>query len=258
MMVIGSGGFIGRHFCKMFPHALAIGRHELDLAAPSLPKNSEGVRYALVTAGIGNPRKVEADPEKSYRCNVSGTLSLGKELLKRGILPIFFSTDYVLNDALEVAPLNTYGHQKAELEREGEKMGALVIRLSKVYGVDKGDGSLFDEMVSMIWSGGRVRAARDQIFSPIFVRDVIERVVALAENGATGVVNVVGPSYASRYEMAERAASQLGKPRSLVEEISLDDLKDGVCRPKELKLKGDFPALSWQEGLQEVIKNYAS
>src|SRR5262245_5701804 len=114
-MVIGSDGFIGSHFCRQFPEALALGRKDLDLMAPELQVATSGICYAVITAGVGNPRKCEANPTASYLCNVIGTLKLGKELLKRGILPIFFSTDYVLNDSLEVAPLNAYGRQKAEL-----------------------------------------------------------------------------------------------------------------------------------------------
>ena len=257
VIVIGSGGFVGSRFCRVFPEALAIGRTQLDLCDPKITFSTEGRRYAVIAAGMGNPRACEADPDKSYLCNVKGTLTLGKELLKRGILPIFFSTDYVLDDTLNVSPMNIYGLHKAELEKEGEKMGALVIRLSKVYGIEKGDGTLFDEMAALLKQGKPVLAARDQVFAPVFVGDVVRQVMDAAHKGVRGVVTLAGPAYASRLAMARLMAEKLGARQELVTEISLDDLKDGVRRPKRLALQGDFTALTWQEGIEQVVQAYA-
>jgi dTDP-4-dehydrorhamnose reductase len=257
LIVIGSGGFIGSHFCRAFPDALAVGRSQLDLCKPQLCFPTAGYRYALIAAGVGNPRKCEEDPDTSYQCNVEGTLILGKELLKRGIIPIFISTDYVFDDTLKVSPLNTYGRQKAELERQASQLDALVIRLSKVYGIEKGDGTLFDEMAAKLIRQEPILAARDQVFAPIFIGDVISQVGSLLDNGARGVVNVVGPCYASRLEMGRTLAEKLGVDTQLVKEISLDELKDNVCRPKFLKLSSCFFAIPWREGIERVVQAYA-
>ena len=257
LMIIGSSGFLGSHFCRVFPEALSVRRSQLDLVDPVMNFSTVGKRYAIITAGIGNPQQCEAHPEMSYRCNVTGTLNLGKELLKRGILPIFFSTDYVFDDALNIAPLNTYGRQKAELEEQGASLGALVIRLSKVYGVDKGDGTLFDEMAARFKAGKQVHAARDQIFAPVYVGDVVRQVVQWAQKGVRGVVTCTGPTYATRLEMARLMAQKLKVGQGLIAEISLDDLKDGVRRPKRLALRSDFQALDWQEGIERVVQAYA-
>ncbi len=257
LMIIGNSGFIGSHFSRVFPEALSVGRSQLDLCDPEITFSTEGKSYAVITAGIGNPQKCEANPEISYRCNVTGTLALGKELLKREILPIFFSTDYVFDDGLNIAPLNTYGRQKAELEEKGAQLGALVVRLSKVYGTEKGDGTLFDEMASRLIDGKQVHAARDQIFAPVFIGDVIRQVVEWAQRGMRGVVTCAGPMYATRLQMARLMAKKLEVDQGLVTEISLEDLKDGVRRPKYLALKGDFQALEWQEGIERVVQAYA-
>ena len=257
LIIIGSSGFIGRHFCRAFPEALSIGRAQLDLSDPELTFSTVGRRYAVISGGIGNPQKCEAHPEISYRCNVTGTLALGKELLKRRILPIFFSTDYVFDDTLNIAPLNAYGQQKAELEEQGAQLGALVVRLSKVYGIEKGDGTLFDEMAARLKEGKQVRAATDQLFAPVFVGDVVRQVVQWAQSGLRGVVTCAGPRYATRIEMARLMAEKLQIDQGLIKEISLDDLNDGVRRPKRLALKGNFPGLTWQEGIERVVQAYA-
>lgn len=257
LLVIGSQGFIGGHFCRAYPEIVGIDRSHLDLCDPHLEMSTEGYRYALIAAGMGNPRKCAQNPDLSDACNVRGPLKLGKELLKRGILPIFFSSDYVLNDALEVAPLNLYGEQKLELEQEATKMDALVIRLSKVYGIEKEDGTLFDEMACRLSRGQNIVAAHDQVFAPVFVGDVVQRVFSLLQGGVRGLVTLAGPHFASRLEMAQRLADRLGLKRDLIQKISLDDLKEGIKRPKRLALQGDFPALTWEEGVERIVKNYA-
>ncbi len=256
-IVIGSDGFIGRHFCRALPDALPLNRRQLDLCGSHENLNLEGYDFGVIAAGMGNPKTCVENPELSFRCNVIGSLSLGKELLKRGIRPIFFSSDYVFNDDLELRPLNLYGEQKLQLEQEGEEMGALVIRLSKVYGIERGDKTLFDEMAQTLMAGKDVRAAYDLIFSPIYVGDVVKRVIHLATKGEREIANVVGPTFASRLEMANALAQHLGKTDQ-VRSISLNDLNDGVIRPKRLALKGDFPALTWKDGIKRLLAAYES
>jgi hypothetical protein len=57
--------------------------------------------------------------------------------------------------------------------------------------------------------------------------------------------------------MANLMALKLGVNLELVTKISLDDLYDGVRRPKNLALKSDFPALAWQEGIERIVQAYA-
>jgi dTDP-4-dehydrorhamnose reductase len=257
LIIFGSKGFIGRHFARVYPEALALDHSAFDISVdPHFGFSTEGLQWALIAAGMSNPLKCEENPAKSYRCNVEGPLLLGKELLKRGILPIFFSTDYVFNDDLQIQPLNTYGKQKAELEEKGERLGALVIRLSKVYGVEKGDGTFFDQMAAQFICGQEIMAARDQIFAPIYIEDVLEQVMHLASQKARGVFQIAGPSFASRLEMALHLVEGLRMQRELVKEISLDDLRDGIKRPKRLRIIGSPKGLNWKNGIEKVIKAY--
>jgi len=273
-LIIGARGFVGshfyRHFHSYFPDLIGThyssvdGLHRLDLENPSLDFSVSGYRYALITGGIGNPRACEENPERSYRCNVEGPIKLGKELLEREVIPIFFSTDYVFDGSEELyradtphTPLNEYGRQKAELERQALDLDSLVIRLSKVYGVEKGDGTLFDEMASELQQKRPIRAACDQIFAPISIEDVVKGVCFLMHLQQRGVVNVASQECVSRLQMAKKTAQRLGVDESLVEEIRLDDLKDTFQRPNRINLQSTIPAISWEKGLEKVVSQYA-
>lgn len=258
LIIIGSDGFIGRHFARAFPDAFSVNRTMLDLLNPKITFPVEGYRYALIAAGISNPAGCELEPEKSYACNVTGTLALGKELRKRGVIPIFCSSDYVFDERLAIMPLNAYGRQKAELEKKGVEMDALVLRLSKVYGIEKNDRTLFDEMASTLDQRKLIRAAKDQIFPPIFIGDVIQQVRSLIEKQMRGVQQISGPSFASRYEMALLLAKKMGVETNLVKPIEIDEIEDGVKRPRQLRISSSWPGMQWEEGIERVAKNYGA
>lgn len=268
-LVIGAKGYLGKHFfafysdCLGTHHLPALGLETLDLFHPQIDWLKEDCPFAIIAGGICNPKRCD---EKSYLCNVEGSLALGKLLVKRGTVPIFFSSDYVFDgtqpfytEASLRSPLNLYGKQKAELEvRLLQELGGncLIIRLSKVYGTTKGDGTLFDEMAATLAKKKPLHAASDQIFAPISVGEVVQGVAALQKKNARGLFQFAGPLCASRYEMASFLAKLLAS-EELVEKISLDDLNDGIKRPKRTHLHSEVQAVPWMDGVNKIAREYA-
>ena len=154
--------------------------------------------------------------------NVDGTLELARQLAGEGVVPVFFSTDLVFDgqdgryiDDAPTRPLNEYGAQKAEVEqRLPEVCGGrcLVIRLGKVFGLARGDGTLLDEMAGRLTKGQEVAAARDQVFSPVLVGDVVRAVLSLQAVGVTGVVNLQRPEVWSRFDLGRAVARRSAPP----------------------------------------------
>ncbi len=105
----------------------------------------------------------------------------------------------------------------------------LILRLSKVFGMKKGDQTLLDEMASLLKSGKRIKAAIDQIFCPIFIEDVMNSVFKLQQMGCTGLYHLCGSEVWRRYDIATKIAANLLVPLQQVEKISLNDL--GLNRP---------------------------
>lgn len=253
--VIGALGLVGGAFLKVLrnraPNTLGTHRFEtgtlkrLDLLQPDLERLLEGHSYssAIIAAGIPNIRRCEEDPQLTHQCNVKGTLRLVEQLCKMGITPIVLSTDYVFDgragsyhEDSPVNALNEYGKQKAELERlVGRDFGeeSLIIRLSKVYGTQKGDRTLIDEMVSLLVERKKVRAAFDQIFCPVHIDDVVDAVMRLESVGARGIYHVCGDEAISRLDLARIVCQALGASLDLIEPISLKDLSEPFIRPQK-------------------------
>ena len=252
--VIGAGGYLGRHLLAahrgMNPEALGVDvvgpwKHHIDLAAPDiapLKLRQSGYEYAIMAAAITGLARCESDQAYSRARNVSGTLELARQLAAEGVTPVFFSSDNVFDgrtggyhDEAPTHPVNEYGAQKAEVERLlpevcGDR--CLILRLGKVFGLTRGDRTLLDEMANRLLQNQKVLAARDMIFSPILLSDLVRAVLALQAIRATGLFNLCGPEIWSRFHLAQAVAQALGVEISLVTAISLDDFNEPFHRPK--------------------------
>ncbi len=259
-VIIGATGLLGKDFLgvhrSIHPDCVGTTRNParkdfayLDLSSPDiapLKLAASGYQDALILAGISKIATCQDNKELSRKINYTGTLDLIQQLVKEGIKPIFFSSDYVFNgksgnydDEAIPDPLNEYGRHKAGIEvyMQQKCQGKyLVVRLSKIFSLEKGNGTIFDEMASMLSSGGTVWAASDQIFSLTLISDLVKVVTALQRNNATGIYNICSPEVWSRYDLALRMAECLGVAPAKVAKISLDELGESFARPKNTSM----------------------
>ncbi len=262
--IIGASGFIGKALLslhrKTHPDCVGTALNQLkgdlkyldllscDIAPLKLAES--GHQDAIITAGIA--RIIVPQKEKEYTKKVTqGTLKLIQQLADEGIKPIFISSECVFDgrtgnydDDAPVNPVNEYGKQKAEIEQGMQEICKgryLIARFSKVFTLEKKDGSIFDEMAAALTSGGTIRAAYDQIFSPTLLSDAINALKILQTKNATGAFNISTTEVWSRYDLALIMADHLGVGHEKVERISLDDLNEVInnevfTRPKNTSL----------------------
>jgi dTDP-4-dehydrorhamnose reductase len=258
--IIGAGGFLGRELLMAYrarhPDALGtwreptVGEPRLDLAAADvapLRLAETGHQAAIIAAGMTNVAACQRDAQFAFSRNVTGTLRLASQLAALGLQTIFLSSDYVFDgarggydDDATQRPLNVYGACKAQVERKlPEVCGGnfLVVRLSKVFGLAPGDGTLLDEMAARLSQDRPVRAATDQVFCPTYVGDVVRAVLSLQAAGARGIVNVCAAEVWRRSDLAIALAGALGAAPALVEEITLRDLGEGFVRPRRTDMQ---------------------
>lgn len=221
----------------------------LPMGAP-LKLRESGHQDALIIAGITKIAECEKEKEWTRKINVEGTLSLVRQLVNDGIKPVFFSSDLVFDGRRGLyteesipSPLNEYARQKVEVESRIKEIcrdgNYLIVRLPKTFSINKGDGTLFDEMASILNSGQSFRAAYDQVLSPIYIVDVVRIVMLLQVKKATGIIHVCSPEVWSRYDLALALADWMGVDSGYIEKISLDDLQETFKRPKNTSMKAD-------------------
>ncbi len=285
--IIGASGFLGSTFLSVYRHIHhdCIGTlrkaqkndfFTLDLLAPnitSLRLARTNHKEALIFAAIPKIDRCEKEKELSWRVNVKGTLELIRQLSEEGIKSIFVSSDYVFNgkvgnysDDEPCSPITEYGAQKAEVEARIDgicKGDYLVIRLSKIFSINKGDGTILDEMANILTSGGIIQAAYDQVFCPTLVSDLISVVLKMQEKNLKGTFNVCSPEKWSRYDLAIKLAGAMKGNVDKVKRISLDDLGESFKRPKNttLSVKNlqetiDFSFTPVDQCIKKVAQNW--
>jgi dTDP-4-dehydrorhamnose reductase len=282
--IIGGGGFLGSRLLaahrRLYPDCIGTyhsqGHPKLDIFAPDLaPLNLVGTGHkeVIVAAAVVDVKRCEWNKEETRPGNVTGTLELLRQISSAGLKPVFISTDWVFrgdtgnyDDEAKPDPICGYGAQKAQVEAAlpgvcGPRY--LIVRLSKLFSLNKGDKSAPDQFAALLAQGKKVRAARDQVFGPLLVGDAVKAILGLQRAGATGTVNICSSEVWSRLDMAYALADALGADRRLIEPISLDDLGDGIRRPKNTfmickRLNAvapvDFTPMS--QCIQRIAQNY--
>jgi dTDP-4-dehydrorhamnose reductase len=258
-VVFGATGFLGKYLYESLrnknPRTLGVARRAsdgfafFDLAKPDIKKlrlREQGITSAIIASAITRISTCEKDSRTTRSINVDGTLELARQLHEEGIKVIVFSSDYVFDgitghydDFSPVNPLNEYGRQKAEVEMRLPVVcgwNCLIIRLSKVYSTVKGSSTLLDEMAAKLVHGDVVRAARDQIFCPTYIDDVVQIMMFLLTSDVMGIINVCSPEAVSRANLAAMIADALRIDIGCIQDIYLRDLGEPFERPKDTSM----------------------
>ena len=247
-LVIGASGFIGRHLYARLGRERAIASYcqhpiaggvyfdasQMRLSEKFLQGN-HGIASAFLLGGIGKLDDCARDPKGTARVNVDGIKRMIDDLETAGVKIIFTSSDAVFdgtrgqwteNDPPK--PILTYGKQKVAVENYLiEKDSTWVIaRLSKVVGSEPGVHNLIGEWLEDIEAGRTLKCARDQIFSPIAVEDVVTALIRLAEGPFTGIFNVCGPRSMSRLDLLNMLKNEIQHYKNIEVKIVPCSIKD--------------------------------
>lgn len=257
--VVGASGYLGRRFLRVYRQAhpdcvgtaFSAGLPDLrsfDIRRPDLTTlqlEETGHRAVLIASAKSNVAFCDREKEAAYAVNVKGTLELVRQIGRTSMQLIFLSSDYVFDgrtgsydDCAELNPTTEYGRHKAIVEKEIPSLSDnyLILRLSKIFGIQKGEGTLLDEIAGNLAGGRRVLAARDQVFCPTYVEELIPIVLTIQSRDLRGVMNVCSPEAWSRCDMAIRMASAMRVDPGLVEPILLHDLPGMASRPLNISM----------------------
>jgi dTDP-4-dehydrorhamnose reductase len=196
ILFTGGSGLLGGEIKQRLPQALFPTSAEFDVT--NYPRMSAyldqwPVGVILHAAAFTSPPRCDQDPARALAVNIVGTANVVRLCLERGIRLAYISTDYVFDGERgrykeddPVSPVNKYAWSKLGGECAVRMLeGALIIRTS------------FGPNVFPF-----PKAFTDQWTSRVCVREAAEKIVALLNTGATGVVHVGGPRR-SVYEYAK-------------------------------------------------------
>ena len=284
--IIGASGYIGRHllnayreefpdclgttFSKNIPDLIRFDIRTGDIE--NLDLNKTGHKAVIIASAKTDIAYCEREPSKAYSLNVEGTLNLIQKLTKKSLSVIFLSSDYVFDgikgnfdDEDVTKPSTVYGKHKQIVENEINSLGVehAVIRLSKVYGLQKGDKTILDEGANLLNSDKQILAATDQYFCPTYIRDVVKAIVALQASNLRGTINLCSNEKWSRFEIFSMMARKMKKENCLVKAINLHEINEMRGRPLDTSMicsrinRGvNLKFKPLEDAISEVANNY--
>jgi len=256
-LIIGANGFIGNHVYQALkadgrtvkgsflpaPRNLAAADAVyLDLERPDFTpiQSLQGIECVILCHGISSLDQCRMHPERTRLINVENTCRLLECFDPSQTRIVFLSSSLVYkgdrdapSEQEKPQPITEYGRQKADVEafilRRFSR--ALVLRLTKIFGLTPGDQTLFTQWADRLRAGQKINVATDSSISPVYVNDLVIQLRALLYSQFTGVFNLGGQQSATLAAWGHQLAGRLGF-EDQVDEIEINALGLVECRAR--------------------------
>jgi dTDP-4-dehydrorhamnose reductase len=253
-LVIGASGQVGHHLfgalvrkgqsavgtCNTHPEPGLVPLDLRDRDSVLSLVSHVAPEVVFLAASCANVDYCELNPEPTYRINVEGAKHVTDAVRRVGARLVFFSSDYVFDGSAgpysedePASPISEYGKQKLI----GEHLVALhvedhlIVRTTVVYGWEPQAKNFVQRLLRSLRERNRIQVPGDQLGTPTYAPNLAEAVVELARLPIKGVVNVAGPTLASRYEFAVSVAQAFRLDPTLIEKVPTALLQQPARRP---------------------------
>ncbi|MDD5012068.1 MAG: SDR family oxidoreductase [Candidatus Nanoarchaeia archaeon] len=261
-LIIGASGYIGKNILDYFSETGkdSVGTYftspkknlrYLDLKNPSLDTldiNFNKITHAIICSAKSKIKDCETNSDETYKINVLGTQNLINQLFEKNIIPIFLSSDrvfdgkkgnYAEND--ETSPYYHYGKHKKTIEdfllNSNEKY--LILRLSRVFGTDSGDGTLLTSLIKDLKEDKILKCADDQKFSLTYIGDLVKIVDKMLDENLYGLYNVASIDSSDRFELANLLKRELNISSGKIVPCSIREFGFSEPLPSDLTINNE-------------------
>jgi len=196
-------------------------------------------------AAIADVDYCETRPDEAMRTNVTGTSHIASSAARIGARFLYVSSDSVFdgergyyNEEDDPNPVNVYSKTKLAGEQIVTRLvrEALIVR-TNFYGWSlRGHRSLAEWMFDRLQERTVVKGFRDVYFSPILVNNLVDVLVRMIKQGASGTFHVVGSERCSKYAFGRSLAQEFELDERLVQNASVSDVPLVAPRPRDTSL----------------------
>ncbi|HHV06333.1 MAG TPA: SDR family oxidoreductase [Anaerolineaceae bacterium] len=198
-------------------------------------------------AAIANVDVAEKQPELSQRINADAPRVIASVAKQLGAKMIQISTDAVFDGSKgnykeddAVNPLNAYAKTKLAGERAVMQTNpdAAIARVVFYGWTLEGNRSLAEFFYNNLVAGKSVNGFTDAYFNPLYVRDLAETLLEIAEANLKGIWHTFGNDTLSKYDFGVALAREFGLDESLIKPVSASQGRD-VVRSLNLSTNSD-------------------
>jgi UDP-glucose 4-epimerase len=231
LVVLGSGGFLGRHLLAACAaariEAVGLGSRDIDLAEASAPvRLAERLRpgdvlvfLAALTPDKGRDSGTLMRNLAMCRavCEATRTAEIAQLVYASSDAVYSFATP-LISEETPAVPLDLYGamHRTRELMLSGEAKAPLaILRLTAVYGADDTHNSygpnrflrqaLKDGRIPLFGNGEETR-------DHLYVDDAVEFILDVVSHGSTGLINLASGKSVTFRAVADMVPARAGRP----------------------------------------------
>jgi dTDP-4-dehydrorhamnose reductase len=261
ILLTGANGLLGQKTTEIFARE---SEHELLLTDLS-PKAEEPrkFKYCLLdithkeevketvksfkpdiiinTAAYTNVDGCETEREMSWRVNVDSVKNLIIASRSNSAKIVHISTDYIFDgktgnydENSQPNPQSFYGKSKLASENALITSGVnyAIVRTMIIYGNGKNIRPNFALwLIQKLKNNEAVTIVDDQFGQPTMVDDLAFALLQIVDRNRTGIFNVCGSEYLSRYEFALKLANIFEFDKSLIIPIKTSELHQAAERP---------------------------
>ena len=226
ILITGGSGYLGRHLCagaaKTHTIFTTYRTHSNDIKAGEpvqldltdrdavLALVQDLSPQAIIHAAAINPGR--GDEQTMVQVNTEGSRYVAEAAVAVGARLVHVSTDVVHDgchapyaDNAAPSPLNAYGRSKAAAESVVTEIDpqAAIVRTSLIYGLEQMDRGTAG-FIERIKKGESLVLFNDVIRQPVWVENLVEALLKLANLDFAGILNVAGRQAMTREEFGRR------------------------------------------------------
>ncbi len=211
----------------------------------------------------------EEKKELAWEVNVEGVKNLIEESLKYEIKLVQISTDYVFDgkngpysEEDTPLPVNYYGGTKLQADEilQDSDISHLIIRSNVIYGKASGvKKNFFLWVYENLKQKKEIKVVTDQFNNPTLADNLSILILEATERNLTGILNLAGTEYLSRYDFSLKIAQHFDFDKNLIKPVATPELNQKAHRPLKGGLKIDkaqkiltTPFFSVAEGLKFI------
>ena len=191
----------------------------------------------------------ENNRKKAWEVNVEGVKNLSRLCRENKAKLVQLSTDYIFDGKAgpyseedTPNPKGYYGVTKLESEKVilDSKIDFLIVRTNVLYGKSLGETHDFVLwLIQKLKNRQEVKIVTDQYNNPTLADNLAEAIKEATEKGISGILNIAGSEYLTRYDFALKIAEKFNLDQSLIKKVLTSELNLPAPRPLKGGLKID-------------------
>jgi len=197
--------------------------------------------FIVHTAAYTNVDQSEKQREDAWKINVKGVEYITEAARSIDAHIIHISTDYVFDgkdgpysEKAKPNPVGYYGRTKLASENALRISGTFftILRTNVLYGIAPNSRPDFVRwVIKSLNNKEKIRIVEDQINNPTFIDDLVQGINKIIEFKKTGIYNIGGKEFLSRYDFTLHIADFFDLDKKLVTPITTEELKQHARRP---------------------------